>query len=143
LHGCVPLLGPLRQRLSTELAHALHDRVLRFIAGIERAGAVWIAAIFTAALAVTVPLAGYIGDVFNRARIVTWSLFGWSLATLLSGFGSSFAYLVGIRSIATGAGEAFYARRPAPSSASIMSKRAVARWQSTRPRFSSGSSRVA
>ena len=69
----------------------------------------WIATIFTAALAVTVPIAGYIGDVFNRARIISWSLFGWSMSTLLSGFGSSFAYLVGIRSVATGAGEAFYA----------------------------------
>lgn len=69
----------------------------------------WIATIFTAALAVTVPIAGYVGDVFNRARIISWSLFGWSLSTLLSGFGSSFGYLVGIRSVATGVGEAFYA----------------------------------
>lgn len=69
----------------------------------------WIATLFTAALAITVPLAGYVGDIFNRARIVTWSLFGWSLATLMSGFGSSFGYLVAVRSLATGAGEAFYA----------------------------------
>jgi MFS family permease len=69
----------------------------------------WIASIFTAALAVTVPLAGYMGDIFDRAKIVTTSLFGWSMATLLSGFGSSFGYLVAIRSVATGVGEAFYA----------------------------------
>jgi len=69
----------------------------------------WIATIFTAALAVTVPVAGYVGDIFNRARIISWSLFGWSLSTLLSGFGTSFGYLIGIRSVATGAGEAFYA----------------------------------
>ena len=69
----------------------------------------WIATIFTAALAITVPFAGYVGDVFNRARIISWSLFGWSLSTLLSGFGTSFGYLVGVRSLATGAGEAFYA----------------------------------
>ena len=69
----------------------------------------WIATIFTAALALTVPIAGYVGDVFNRARIISWSLFGWSLSTLLSGFGTSFGYLIGIRSLATGAGEAFYA----------------------------------
>ncbi|MGH7944834.1 MAG: MFS transporter [Opitutaceae bacterium] len=68
-----------------------------------------IASVFTAALAITVPFAGYVGDVFNRARIVTISLFGWSLATLLSGFGSSLGYLIAIRSVATGAGEAFYA----------------------------------
>lgn len=69
----------------------------------------WIASIFTAALAVTVPLAGYMGDIFDRAKIVTTSLFGWSMTTLLSGFGSSFGYLVAIRSVATGVGEAFYA----------------------------------
>jgi MFS family permease len=68
-----------------------------------------IASVFTAAMALTVPIAGYVGDVFNRAKIVTWSLFGWSLSTLLSGFGSSFGYLIAVRSIATGAGEAFYA----------------------------------
>jgi MFS family permease len=69
----------------------------------------WIATIFTAALAVTVPIAGYVGDICNRAKIISWSLFGWSLSTLLSGFGSTFGYLVGIRSVATGVGEAFYA----------------------------------
>jgi len=41
LHHFMPLLGPLRQRLSTELAHALHNRVLSFVAGIERAGAIF------------------------------------------------------------------------------------------------------
>lgn len=41
LHGRVPLLRPLRQRLPAELAHALHDRVLGFVAGVERAGAVF------------------------------------------------------------------------------------------------------
>lgn len=68
-----------------------------------------IAAVFTAVLALMVPIAGYVGDVFNRTKIVTLSLFGWSLSTLLSGFGSSFWYLLGVRSVATGAGEAFYA----------------------------------
>ena len=37
----MPLLRPLAQRLSTERAQALHGRVLRFIAGVERAGAVF------------------------------------------------------------------------------------------------------
>jgi hypothetical protein len=41
LHRRVPLLRPPRQRLSAELAHALHDRVLGFVAGVERAGAIF------------------------------------------------------------------------------------------------------
>lgn len=69
----------------------------------------WIATLFTAALAVTVPLAGYVGDVCNRARVVSISLFAWSVATLVSGFGSTFVFFVVVRSLATGAGEAFYA----------------------------------
>lgn len=40
-HGRVPLLRPLAQRPPTERAQALHGRVLRFIAGVERAGAVF------------------------------------------------------------------------------------------------------
>jgi MFS family permease len=68
-----------------------------------------LATIFTAALAITVPFAGYLGDVFNRAKIVSFSLLGWSAATMLTGFGSSFTYLLVVRSLATGVGEAFYA----------------------------------
>lgn len=68
-----------------------------------------IASIFTAALALCVPIAGYVGDVCNRARVITLAVFGWSLATLLSGFGTSLGYLIAVRSVATGAGEAFYA----------------------------------
>lgn len=68
-----------------------------------------LASVFTAALALTVPFAGYVGDVCNRARIITLAVLGWSIATLLSGFGTSFAYLLLIRSLATGSGEAFYA----------------------------------
>ena len=83
--------------------------LLRADLGITDVQARLIASVFTAVLALTVPVAGYVGDVFNRAKIVTLSLFGWSLSTLLSGFGASFGYLVVVRSIATGAGEAFYA----------------------------------
>jgi MFS family permease len=77
--------------------------------GITNVQAGLIASVFTAALAITVPFAGYIGDICNRAKIVTLSLLGWSAATLLTGFGSSFGYLLTVRSLATGVGEAFYA----------------------------------
>lgn len=77
--------------------------------GISDVEAGLIATLFTAALAVTVPFAGYVGDTCNRARVVTLAVLGWSGATLLSGFGSSLLYLILIRSLATGVGEAFYA----------------------------------
>ena len=68
-----------------------------------------VASVFTAALALTVPFAGWLGDRFSRTRVVVSSLAAWSAATLLTGFGSSLAYLLLIRSIATGVGEACYA----------------------------------
>lgn len=68
-----------------------------------------IASIFTATLGMVVPLAGYAGDVFSRKWIVTGSLLVWSVATLLTGFGNGLLYLILIRSIATGVGEALYA----------------------------------
>ena len=41
MHGCVPLLGPLRQRSSAELAHVLHNGVLGFVAGVACSGAIF------------------------------------------------------------------------------------------------------
>ena len=41
LHRGVPLFGPPRQRLPAELAHALHNRILGFIAGVEPAGTIF------------------------------------------------------------------------------------------------------
>ena len=64
---------------------------------------------FTAALGLLVPVAGYAGDVLPRKWIVAASLFVWSAATLLTGFGSGLAYLIVVRSLATAGGEAFYA----------------------------------
>jgi MFS family permease len=77
-----------------------------------------VASVFTAALALTVPFAGYAGDCWDRKRIVVGSLFAWSAATMLTGFGPSLAYLLVVRSVATGAGEAFYA----PSANSLIAQ---------------------
>lgn len=77
--------------------------------GLSDVQAGWIATIFTAMLGLTVPFAGYVGDRFNRAKIVAVAVLGWSVATMLTGFGSGFLYLIIVRSIATGSGEAFYA----------------------------------
>jgi MFS family permease len=80
-----------------------------------------VASIFTAALAVMVPLAGYAGDNWSRKRLVAGSLLGWSAATLLTGFASGLVFLIVVRSVATGAGEAFYA----PSANSLIGEHHV------------------
>lgn len=41
MHGCVPLLGPLGQRSSAELAHALRHGVIGFVAGVGCSGAIF------------------------------------------------------------------------------------------------------
>ena len=63
-----------------------------------------------------VPVAGALGDVFNRKWIVIGSLAVWSAATFGSSFAMGLAALVALRAL-TAAGEAFYY----PSAASIIS----------------------
>lgn len=94
---------------------------LRAELGLSDVQAGLIASIFTAALAVMVPLAGYAGDNWSRKRIIAGSLLGWSAATLLTGFATGLGFLIAIRSIATGAGEAFYA----PSANSLIGEHHV------------------
>jgi sugar phosphate permease len=68
----------------------------------------FVATLFTAVYGVLVPVAGYAGDVFSRKWMVFASLAIFSVGTLLTGTASGFLLLVLFRSIATGAGEAFY-----------------------------------
>ncbi len=56
-----------------------------------------------------VPVAGFLGDMVQRKKIIVYSLIFWSFATLLTGLGNSLFYFILIRGIATGGGEAFYA----------------------------------
>lgn len=60
-------------------------------------------------LAVTTPLAGFLGDRISRKWIITASLLFWSLMTACTGFAGGLCGLVFFRSIATGGGESFYA----------------------------------
>lgn len=69
----------------------------------------WIASVFSASLALTVPLAGFLGDYCNRRWLIAGSLIAWSFSTLLTGFSSSLSQLIAVRSVATGVGEALYA----------------------------------
>lgn len=58
---------------------------------------------------VLVPVAGFVGDRYNKKNIVVFSLLFWSVATFFTGAGSTVLYFILIRGIATGGGEAFYA----------------------------------
>lgn len=60
-------------------------------------------------LAITTPLAGFLGDRFSRKWIITISLLFWSLMTACTGFVGGICGLIFFRSIATGGGESFYA----------------------------------
>lgn len=61
------------------------------------------------ALAVLMPLTGYLGDVCSRKWIVTISVTFWSLATMATGIARGLVGLIAFRSIATAGGESFYA----------------------------------
>lgn len=68
-----------------------------------------IGSLFILTLGVCIPFAGVIGDLFDRKKIIVFSLFFWSLATVFTGFGNSLIHLILLRSLAVGGGEAFYA----------------------------------
>ena len=61
-----------------------------------------------ATLALVTPFAGALGDRFSRKWIVTLSLIGWSLFTVLTGLVGGFVGMMLFRSIAAGVGEACY-----------------------------------
>ena len=60
------------------------------------------------AMAVMVPVAGYIGDRHSKKWIITISLIFWSTATMLTGTVAGLLGILAFRSIATAGGEAFY-----------------------------------
>ena len=67
-----------------------------------------IGSVFVVANGLMVPVAGFLGDILSRKRIIVASLFAWSLATLGTGFGSTLLYFLVVRSLATAVGEAFF-----------------------------------
>ena len=68
-----------------------------------------VATVLFATLAVMMPIAGYLGDLWNRKRIIIGSLLFWSAATMCTGFAGGLVALIAFRSVATAGGEAFYA----------------------------------
>ncbi|MEO1011545.1 MAG: MFS transporter [Bacteroidota bacterium] len=67
-----------------------------------------VATIFTAIYGVLVPFAGFVSDKIKKSRVVFLSLLIFSMGTLLTGISGGLIMLIIFRSVATGAGEAFY-----------------------------------
>jgi|CXWL01.1.fsa_nt_gi MFS family permease len=71
------------------------------------------------AIALLMPLAGYVGDNFNRKRVIVFSLTAWSLGTVLTGASAGLITLILFRSLLTGCGESFYT----PAAYSLLAER--------------------
>ena len=67
-----------------------------------------IATIFNLFYAARVPVGGWAGDRFSRKWVTTISILFWSVATMFTGLATSFFWLIVLRSVATGGGEAFF-----------------------------------
>ena len=96
----------------------VYGAILPFIEqdlGITSAQAGWVVTVFTVVYGCLAPFGGYVGDFLRRKWIVIISLIIFSLGTLFTGFAGAMGagmgaliYLIVMRGIATGAGEAFY-----------------------------------
>lgn len=75
-----------------------------------------------AVLALMMPVAGYLGDIWNRKWIIVGSLIFWSSATGLTGLAQGVVALIAFRSIATAGGESFYAPAAYPLLAAFHQK---------------------
>ena len=67
-----------------------------------------IATIFNLFYAIMVPIGGWAGDRFSRKWVTTLSILFWSVATMFTGLATSMFWLIVLRSVATGGGEAFF-----------------------------------
>ena len=67
-----------------------------------------IATIFNLFYALMVPIGGWAGDRFSRKWVTTLSILFWSVATMFTGLATSMFWLIVLRSVATGGGEAFF-----------------------------------
>lgn len=68
----------------------------------------WIATIFNLFYAIMVPIGGWAGDRFSKKWVTTISILFWSVATMFTGLATSMFWLIVLRSVATGGGEAFF-----------------------------------
>ena len=77
-----------------------------------------VASIFVLCVGVFIPIAGFVGDLFSRKKVIVISLFIWSFATFFTGMSYTVFHLILLRSVAVGGGEAFYA----PSANALISE---------------------
>ncbi|HNX34528.1 MAG TPA: MFS transporter [Kiritimatiellia bacterium] len=84
--------------------------------GLKDADMGLVATVLLMVCGILVPVAGIVGDLFNKKKIIISSLLVWSSATLVTGFSCSIWHLILLRSVATGGGEAFYF----PSASSLL-----------------------
>lgn len=68
-----------------------------------------IATVFTLCVGLCIPIAGFVGDLFQRKSIIIVSVIVWSAATMMTGASSLLWQLILFRCIGVGGGEAFYA----------------------------------
>ena len=73
-------------------------------------------------LALMMPLAGYLGDVWSRKWIIAASVIFWSAATAVTGMAQGVLGLIAFRSVATAGGESFYAPAAYPLLAAFHQK---------------------
>ncbi len=71
------------------------------------------------AIAMLMPLAGYVGDNLDRKWAIVLSLTAWSLGTVLTGASVGLVSLILFRSLLTGCGESFYT----PAAYSLLAER--------------------
>lgn len=81
--------------------------VLKTDLGFSDVGLGAIGSLFLWSYALASPVAGYLGDRIDRRRVVLWSLFAWSLVTLLTSFVAERWQLLGMRAV-LGCTEALY-----------------------------------
>lgn len=81
-----------------------------------------VATTFTIVFGLLVPIAGALGDRFDRGWVVVLSLVIFSSGTLLTGLASGYLMLLLFRGVATGGGEAFYS----PAATAWVAERHVA-----------------
>ncbi|WNJ21610.1 MFS transporter [Pontibacter sp. G13] len=79
---------------------------LRDDLGLTDADMGMVATILLWVLALSVPVAGYLGDRFQRSKVIAWSVVGWASMAILTGFAGHIWVLVAFRSIAVATGEA-------------------------------------
>lgn len=85
--------------------------------GLSDAALGLVASVFIWAIGICVPVAGFVGDIFSKKRVIMFSLLLWSTATLFTGLSAGLLHLIVLRAV-VGSSESFYA----PSANALISE---------------------